>query len=96
MASRHLRWFTLALLFGVAAAQAPSVPAVPTDHYGPPQCSPGAKPSAPGPTAIERAAAEQRDAAGDPAIIPSPEALENFAFARYRLTDYGAEFTFAD
>lgn len=68
-----------------AAAQRPPN-GVPTDYYGPPQCSAG-KPVA-GTDALERAGREQTDGLRDPHALPSAEPLENFGVQRYRLLEY--------
>jgi hypothetical protein len=72
---------------GVATAQAPVVP---IGRYGPPVCSVTTKTSGAGETeAIATARTEQREGERDPKAIPADEPLENFAFARYRLAEYG-------
>jgi len=72
----------------VCAAQAPSVPTVPTDHYGPPVCAGASKVA----DHVSAAKAEAIEAAGaaDPTALPSATGVENFDIARYRLADYGA------
>src|ERR1700761_9142239 len=77
----------LALLAGVATAQAPTVPTVPTDHYGPPACTANAHPA--DPKAMEQAHEEQRTGAADPHALPSNEPMENFGLVREKLAAYG-------
>ena len=77
------------LLFGsLAAAQiSPSAPVVPTDHYGPPSC-PGVRAPAHRASVAAGVAEQEQGAALDHAL-PSAEPLENFAFQRDRLAEYG-------
>lgn len=78
-----MRWTALWLLCGcVAAAQVPAVAPV----YGPPQCSPAAKPASS--VALDTMIAEQEAGAQDVGAIASVEP-ENFAVERQRLAEYG-------
>lgn len=76
----------LVLLASIAVAQAPAVPAVPTDHYGPPSC--GANVHTADPKAVERAHEEQRTGAADSHSQPSSEPMENFGIVREKLAAY--------
>lgn len=83
-------WVAIAALAvsapGLGAAQ--QLGGVPTDHYGPPACTVGAK----APTksdALDRARAERNDALKDSRILLSDEPLPNFDVERYRLIQYG-------
>ena len=71
------------LIVGVAAAQAPVVPA---DHYGPPVC--GAAQSSSHRMSAEAALEEQRQGATNAQALLSDEPFENFGIERYRLADY--------
>jgi hypothetical protein len=72
-----------------ASGQQGGVPGVvPTDHYGPPACSVGAKPPAKS-NALERARGEQKDALADSRIVLSDEPLPNIDVERYKLVEYG-------
>ena len=77
------------LLFSTLAAAQTSGPApvVPTDHYGPPTC-PGVRTAAHRPSVEAGIAEQEQGAALDHALL-SAEPLENFAFQRDRLADYG-------
>ena len=86
MGGRGLRWVAALVLGGVAVAQAPVVPVIPTDHYGPPVCA-GVKASAHRMTA-EAARKEQQEGAKDSSALVSAEPMENFGIARYGLADY--------
>jgi hypothetical protein len=93
----HLRGLiAVAALAGVATAQAPVVP---TDHYGPPQCStkevvtppviPGICKSLPAnSTAAEIASCEQELGAKNGQALLATEPMENFDIARDRLVEY--------
>ena len=71
---------------GLGAAQ--QVGVVPTDHYGPPACTAGAKPPVRS-DSMDRAKGEQKDALHDSRMILSDEPLPNFGFERYKLVEYG-------
>jgi len=87
--SRARVWAVAAALIGSASGlQAQQVGVVPTDHYGPPLCSVGAKAPAKS-DALERARGEQKDAADDSRILLSQEPLGNFGVERYKLVEYG-------
>ena len=85
-------WLVVAALTfaGVAPAQqAGALPgAVPTDHYGPPACTAGAKAPVKS-DAMERARGEQKAALADSRMILSDEPLANFGVERYKLVEYG-------
>ena len=70
----------------VACAQAPLLPVVPTDHYGPPTC-PGPHASPHRATADAAKAEQEQGALLDHALLAA-EPLENFEISRYRLADY--------
>ncbi len=82
-----LRLLALCLAASIATAQAPQVPKVPLDHYGPPVCNPATKPST---SRLTVAKAEAIEAAGaaDPTALPSTTPLENFDVTRIRLKEY--------
>ncbi|HTV08359.1 MAG TPA: HAD family acid phosphatase [Candidatus Aquilonibacter sp.] len=83
-----LRWVVVIALSAATLASAQQPGPVPTDHYGPPACSVGAKP----PThsdATDRARNERNQALDDSHILPSAEPLPNFGVDRYKLTEYG-------
>lgn len=80
-----MRWIAAVLLcVGVACGQAPAASVA--QVYGPPQCSPVAKPA--NPSAMDTILAEQAEGARDARMIPAAEP-ENFAVARLRLAEYG-------
>ena len=70
----------------LACAQAPTVPTVPTDHYGPPVC-PGMH-AQPHRATVESARAEQEQGAVLDGALLAAEPMENFELQRYRLAEY--------
>lgn len=72
----------------VGVTQTPTIPPLPATHYGPPPCTPEAKPAAYS-GALEHALDEQADGLTDPRILSSAEPLPNFALERYKLLAYG-------
>jgi hypothetical protein len=78
-------WIVVAAMAASAGAQ---LGVVPTDHYGPPACTAGAKPPVRS-GAMDRARGEQKDAADNSRILPSAEPLANFGVERYKLAEYG-------
>ena len=73
------------LLTSVAAAQ--TAAPIPTTHYGPPACT-GIHTPVHRATVEEGKAEQEVGTVLDHALL-SAEPMENFAFARYRLADYG-------
>jgi hypothetical protein len=90
------RWLALNLTLGVAVAQ---TPAVPTDHYGPPQCvgTVVAPPIVPAvcntlpanSTPAEIAECEQAVGTRNGQALLAAEPMQNFDIARDRLLEYG-------
>ena len=79
-------WVVVAAIATGAGAQ--QVGVVPTDHYGPPACVVGSKPSVKS-RAGEQARSEQKDALQNSRILLSGEPLPNFGVERYKLVEYG-------
>lgn len=80
-------WSWIAILSVVASAGAQQMGVVPTDHYGPPLCSAGAKPPVLSEDAA-RAHAEEMEGLRDAHALPSDEPLANFGVERYKLVQY--------
>jgi hypothetical protein len=81
-------WLVVAAMCAAGVAPAQQAGVVPTDHYGPPACTAGAKPPVKS-DALERARGEQKDALSDTRMILSDEPLPNFDVERYKLAEYG-------
>jgi hypothetical protein len=81
-------WVVVAAMSAAGVAPAQQAGVVPTDHYGPPACTAGAKAPAKS-NAMDRARGEQKDALNDSRMILSDEPLENFGIERYKLVEYG-------
>jgi hypothetical protein len=89
MKPRARQWLLAGGLALAAALQtAGQTPVVPTQGYGPPACTAGARPPA-RPKTLDQALAEQKDALANPSIVLSGEPLPNFDTERARLIEYG-------
>ena len=89
--ARKMGWAAVCVWLGTAISVA-QAPVVPTDHYGPPQCSPVAADAKPKPAKprMTEAAGLAIEAAGaaDASVVASAPPMENFDLQRHRLADY--------